>query len=104
MSPLFPPSTSSCPHPRRSPTLSPRERVPGGRVRVFAFARESAPWKHHSPLAVLALAFLLLTTTAGPSIAGESDASPLPSASLASDGQDEQTPLAVPGASALALQ
>ena len=59
---------------------------------------------HRSPLASLAIAFLLLASTAGLSIARESDASPLPSASLASDGQDEQTPVAVPRPSALALQ
>src|SRR3954451_7035098 len=86
------------------PTLSPRERVPEGRVRVLIFEKASFPRKNPSLFTALTIAFLLLTSTAGLAIASEFDPPPLPSASRASDSQDEQTPLAVPRPTALALQ
>lgn len=99
---LSPPEPSRASYDHDS--LSPRERVPGGRVRGQALERRMAPRKHRSALAGLALAFLLLMSMACPSIARESVISPLSSAAPASDGQDEETPVAVPRPTPLALQ
>jgi len=73
-------------------------------VRVFGFDSDSTLVINRSTLACTALALIILASSAGLSIAREPDASPLPSASLADDGQDERTPVAVPRPSALALQ
>ncbi len=92
--------------PKRPPSLplSRRERVPGGRVRGTGPEEKIALRSNRSILAGMAIGFLLLALSAGLSIAREPVASPLPSASPASDGLDERTPVDVPRPSALALQ